>query len=241
MLGLALPATAALDVPPLSARVVDRAELLSARERQALESELAAFEGETGSQIVVHTTPSLEGLDIETYSVEIAEAWKVGRKELDDGVILTVAPNQRKMRIEVGYGLEGVIPDVIAARIIREDITPAFREQRFGDGIRIGVARLKQAARGEALPPPTRGAPRGSSGFSLIVTLIFVALILTQRWWTAALGVGALSAGHHRYRGGWGGGGGGFGGGGFGGGGFGGGGFGGGGGGFGGGGASGGW
>jgi len=213
---------------------MDRAGILGPAARESLEQSLAAFEKKTGHQIVVHTTPSLEGLPIEDYSMRIAEAWKVGQKGLDNGVILTVAPNEREVRIEVGYGLEGVLPDAIAARIIRERITPEFRAGRMDAGIAAGVQAIESVVEGEQLPLPQRGD--GDLRIWLkLAWILFVLLILFARTpflWTLFGVPGFPRSGGYR---------GGFGGGGFGGGGFGGGGFSGGGGGFGGGGASGRW
>ena len=215
---------------------MDRASLLRPDTRSALEQELAAFEAKTGHQIVVHVTPSLEGLPIEDYSMQIAEAWRIGQKGLDNGVILTIAPNERELRIEVGYGLEGVLPDAIAARI-RDQILASFREGRFDEGVVAGVGALMSVTQGEVLPLPKRRreAP------PWFATLLIVLLFLTLPWWLRGIaaanrgpGWGTGYRGPYG-RGGWGGGG-------FrGGGGFGGGGFSGGGGGFGGGGASGRW
>jgi uncharacterized protein len=226
-------------VPALHSRVVDRAGILTPTARESLEQSLAAFERKTGHQIVVHTTPSLEGLPIEDYSLRVAEAWKIGQKGLDNGVILTIAPNEREMRIEVGYGLEGVLPDAVAARIIRERITPEFRAGRMDAGIAAGVDAIEAVVEGEQLPLPQQPDLKV---WIKLAWLVFVLLILVARgpllW--ALFGMRAVRRyGGYQRSGGWGGGG--FGGGGFGGGGFGGGGFSGGGGSFGGGGASGRW
>ena len=237
---LVAPAARALDVPPLRAHVLDRAGILSEAAERALELELTDFERKNGHQVVVHLTPSLEGLEIEDYSLELAEAWKVGHKGLDNGVILTVAPNERRVRIEVGYGLEGVLPDAIAARIIREQIAPEFQAGRMEEGVFAGAKAILSVVRGEVLPLPQRDRPPGPRGGS-IATLIVLGLILMF-----VLRAGGMPMGMGRRGGGWGApigfptGRGGFGRGGFGRGGFGGG-FGGGGGSFGGGGASGSW
>jgi uncharacterized protein len=215
--------------------VVDRADVLSPATQQQLESRLAAYERETSHQIVVHTTPSLEGLTIEQYSIRVAEAWKAGHKGLDNGLILTVAPDERKVRIEVGYGLEGVVPDAVASRIIRETILPAFRRGDLEAGILAGVDRLERAAAGEAIPAerrPARRRPVSGGGASVwLWILILLAFGLRGLFFAPFLGGMGRRAGYMgpRHRGGFGGG--------FGGGG----GFSGGGGGFGGGGASGGW
>jgi uncharacterized protein len=228
---------------------VDRAGILTPAARESLEQSLAAFEAKTGHQIVVHTTPSLEGLPIEDYSMRIAEAWKIGQKGLDNGVILTVAPKERELRIEVGYGLEGVLPDAIASRIIRERITPEFRAGRVDAGIEAGVAAIEAVVEGEQLPLPQHpddGFRRYRTWFRIAWVLFLLLIVFTRTplfWALFGLpGVGRRGGGRRGgFRGGPFLGGGGFGGGGFGGGGFGGGGFSGGGGGFGGGGASGRW
>ncbi len=160
---------------------MDRAQVLSAQTRQRLEQGLARFERDTSHQIVVHTTPSLEGLAIADYSMAIAEEWKVGHKGLDNGVVLTIAPSERKVHIEVGYGLEGTIPDAIASRIIREAIVPAFQRGDLEGGIVAGIALLQSAASGEVLPaserPPGRRAARGrGSRFPIWVWLVVFAL-----------------------------------------------------------------
>jgi uncharacterized protein len=160
---------------------VDRADLLSGSTRSELERKLAAYESSTGHQVVVHTTPSLEGLPIEDYSMQIAEDWKVGHKGLDNGVILTVAPKERKVRIEVGYGLEGVIPDAIASRIIQEIMIPEFRAGGFEAGIVTGVGAILTAAKGEVVQVPrsARRSSRSGQRFNasplvwLLVFLIF--------------------------------------------------------------------
>jgi len=161
--------------------VVDRAGLLSPRTRRSLEQSLEAFEARTGHQIVVHVTPSLEGLPIEEYSMRVAEAWKIGRKSLDDGVMLTVAPNERELRIEVGYGLEGVLPDAIGARIIREQIAPEFRAGRMDAGVVAGVRAIEAVTEGEVLPQRT-GAQLGRFAvWFKIAWIVFVLLIIFAR------------------------------------------------------------
>jgi uncharacterized protein len=188
---------------------------------------LASYESRAGHQVVVHTTPSLEGLPIEDYSIRIAESWKAGHKGLDNGVILTVAPEERKVRIEVGYGLEGVIPDAIANRIINQAILPEFKAGNLEAGVVAGVRGILAAASGEVVQVPRQTSPArgGSGGFGSLLWLVLMFLAFGSRGFFF---LPFLMGG--RYRGG-----------GFGGGGFGGGGFRGGGGGFGGGGASGSW
>lgn len=194
---------------------------------------LRDYEAKRGHQIVVHTTPSLEDLPISDYSIRIAEAWKVGHKGLDNGVILTIAPTERKLRLEVGYGLEGVIPDAIAKRIIEEVMLPEIRAGGMESGIELGVAHIMAAASGEPAPPrPRSRSRRRSSGLSPLVYLVLLVATFGLRGFFFLPFLGGMGRGSYRMGGGgFGGGRGGFGGGGFGGGG----------GGFGGGGASGGW
>jgi uncharacterized protein len=202
---------------------MDRAALLSPDTRRALESRLAALETSTGHQLVVHTTPSLEGLAIEDYSLQVAEQWKIGQKGLDNGVILTVAPIERQVRIEVGYGLEGVLPDAIASRIIREQITPEFRSGNMEGGILAGVTAISAVIRNEELPLPKRGSRTAPPPWQVIAFWILLITIvgLTRTpllWWL--FGISAARHWGSRGRGGYYGGGGFRSGGGFGGGGF---------------------
>jgi uncharacterized protein len=218
----------ALEIPKLDAHVMDRAEVLSAQSRRGLERTLSDYERETGHQIVVHTTPSLEGLEIEEYSIGIAEAWKVGQKGLDNGVILTIAPQERDVRIEVGYGLEGVMPDAIAFRIIRDHILPQFRAGDLEAGILTGAGAIMQAAAGEVLPVPERSRRerRGGGGLPIWIWLVFLLFAFGSRgffFWPFLAGSmlggrrsGGIAGGFGSggFGGGFGGGGGGFGGGG---------------------------
>ena len=229
-MGLLAGAAAALEIPPLGSPVVDSANVLSAGTRRELERTLLAYERERGHQVVVLTTASLEGLPIEDYSLAVAEQWKVGHKGLDNGVILIVAPQERKVRIEVGYGLEGVIPDAIANRIIQEVILPEFRSGGLESGIVAGTRSILEAAAGEYAPPgPERRSGRRRSG-SPLFSLLWIVILFMGLGSRGLFFLPFMLGGGRGYRSG-----------GIGGGGFGGGGFGGGGGGFGGGGASGGW
>lgn len=161
MLLVASEAPALLEVRPLSARVHDDARLLAPDEVRALEAELAEFERETGHQLVVLTIPSLEGEAIEAFSLRVAEQWRVGDAKRDDGAILIVAAEDRRARIEVGYGLEGVLPDALAARILRDQMIPWFREGEMGEGVRAGARAVMAAARGEVVPEAAHGGRRG--------------------------------------------------------------------------------
>ena len=141
-------------VPPLKARVTDLTGTLAPSQRDALERELQAFERRKGSQIAVLIVPTTQPEEIEQYSLRVAEVWKLGRKGVDDGVLLLVARDDRALRIEVGYGLEGVIPDAVAKRIISEIMIPYFKQGDFYGGIQAGVSRLIRLIDGEPLPPP---------------------------------------------------------------------------------------
>ena len=149
-------ARAEVAVPPLKARVTDLTGTLNAQQKGELESRIAAYESRRGSQLAVLLLPSTKPEEIEQYSIRVAEAWKIGRKGVDDGLILIVAKDDRRLRIEVGYGLEGRIPDALAKRVIDEQITPRFRAGDFYGGVRGGVDQLIRLAEGEKLPPPAQ-------------------------------------------------------------------------------------
>jgi uncharacterized protein len=143
-------------VPQLTGRVVDQTGTLSSSDIGVLNAKLQAFETRKGSQIVVLIVPTTEPETIEQFSIRVAEAWKIGRKKIDDGAILVVAKNDRHLRIEVGYGLEGILTDVTSRRIIDEIITPKFRSGDFAGGISAGVDRMISVIDGEPLPTPSR-------------------------------------------------------------------------------------
>ena len=139
----------AADIPPLKARVNDTAAMFSPAARSEVETLLAEHEKETTDQVVVVTVPSLEGEDLEGYSIRLAEAWKIGQKGKDNGVILLFSKNDRKVRIEVGYGLEGRLTDLVCGRIIRYNIVPYFKAGRFDEGLRSGVKAVLGTIKGE--------------------------------------------------------------------------------------------
>jgi uncharacterized protein len=159
----AFVALAQVAVPPLTGRVVDQTGTLSSGDIAALSQKLKDFEARKGSQIAVLIVPTTAPEEIEQYSIRVAEAWKIGRKKVDDGAILLVAKNDRKLRIEVGYGLEGALTDVTSQRIIDEIITPKFRSGDFAGGISAGVDRIIGVIDGEPLPAPKRQQDYGSS------------------------------------------------------------------------------
>jgi uncharacterized protein len=244
---LCVGAALAAELPELRGHVNDYARALPGDRAAALEARLTDYERLTRHQLVLLTVPSLGGQPIEDYSMHVAERWKLGRKGVDDGLILVVVPSEHQMRIEVGYGLEGVIPDAIAARVQREVLGPAFSRGDFAGGIDAAFAVLMHEAGSPGAKPKAEREPSVTNALSaLFPLLIFIAIFVLSRlggrggrrgMGLGPLGWGAVGAGLGSGFGSRGGFGGGFGGGGFGGGG----GFSGGGGGFGGGGASGRW
>lgn len=138
--------------PELTGRVVDEAGLLSGSQRSELDAKLAQLESATGTQLVVVTVNSLQGLEIEEYGVGLGRHWGIGQVGKNDGAMLIVAPNERAVRIEVGYGLEGVLTDAISSSIIQTDILPAFRAGRMGDGIVAGTDSILAALNGDYTP-----------------------------------------------------------------------------------------
>ena len=151
---LASPARAEQPIPTIEARVTDLTATLTPPQRDALERRLAAFEADKGSQLAVLIVPTTQPESIEQYAIRVAEAWKLGRKGVDDGLLLLVAKEDRAVRIEVGYGLEGAVPDAIAKRIVEEVIVPHFRTGDYHGGIAAGVETLIKLISGEALPLP---------------------------------------------------------------------------------------
>jgi len=166
-------------IPPLVHRVTDLTGSLSQDQQAALESKLATFEQQKGSQIAILIVPSTKPEEIDQYSIRVVDAWKIGRDKVDDGVLILVAKDDRKLRIEVGYGLEGAIPDAYAKRIIADVIAPYFKQGDIYGGLDAGVDKIIGLISGEQLPP----APAQSSGSSggqiehLLPLLIFGGLI----------------------------------------------------------------
>ena len=216
-------------VPVLAHYATDLTGTLTPEQLAELESLLASFDRSTSTQVVVLVVPTLNGDDLEEYSLRVAETNRIGKKGRDNGALLLVALNDRKVRIEVGYGLEGALPDALAGQIIRREIAPHFRERDYYGGIRAGVEAIMAATKDEYKAEPASGSGhQGSPLLALVIFIIFVLLRLLRRR-------RGFFPGGPFFGGGWGSGGG------FGGGSFSGGGFSGGGGSFGGGGASGGW
>src|SRR5579862_2554596 len=172
LIGWPFAATAQVAVPPLSGRVVDQTGTLSAGDIDTLTQRLKDLERRKGSQVAVLIVPTTQPEAIEQFSIRAAEAWKIGRKKIDDGALLVVAKNDHQLRIEVGYGLEGAIPDVTARRIIDEVIVPRFRTNDFAGGISAGVDRIIGLIDGEPLPAPQPEASHGVVN-STLMELIF--------------------------------------------------------------------
>lgn len=227
------PAQAAAKFPPLTGRVNDGANILSQDAEQRLTGELAALEAKTGRQVVVATVPDLQGYEIEDYGYQLGRAWGIGDKDRDDGVVFLVAPSERKVRIEVGYGLEPVLTDALSSVILQTRVLPAFKAGRMEEGVVSGTEAIVQQLGlpdDEAKAVVAREAER-QSAVSVntdprtaipILIFIFVIFLLLGRllrgrrggwWWLLPLLLNSGSSG--RGGGGWSSGGGGFGGGGF--------------------------
>ena len=163
-------------VPALTGRVVDETATLNAEQKRALEAKLQAFEQRKGSQIVVLITGTTYPEPIESYSIRVADAWKIGRKGVSDGILVVVAKSDRVMRLEVGYGLEGAIPDAMARRLIDEVFIPGFREDNFYQGLSEGVDRMIKVVDGEPLPAVSQ--PQGGRGDPRSIESYFVLFVV---------------------------------------------------------------
>ncbi len=165
-------------VPALSGHVVDHTASLSSAQQQALEAKLSAFEARSGSQVVVLLVPTTQPEDIASYANRIGNAWKIGRKDVGDGLVLLVAKNDRKLRIEVAKTLEGAVPDLAAKNIIDDAITPHFKQGDFAGGVDAGVDQIMARIVGEALPAPKAQAEWTGDAFDWGQLLIFTVLAL---------------------------------------------------------------
>jgi uncharacterized protein len=183
----------ALDVPPLTGRIVDLADLLPVEVETSLTAKLAAHEQQTGDQIAVLTLPSLEGEPLEEYAHRVAVTWQLGRKGIDNGLLLLVVPKERRIRIEVGYGLEGKLTDAAASRIIRNVIVPRFRAGDFSGGIGAGVTAILErleGSEGASAPPRAEGNETWNSVLIAVVlgTVIGALIGRPLRWLGSAIG-----------------------------------------------------
>ena len=188
-----------LPVPALTARVIDQTGTLSDAQRAALEAKLAAYEQAAGPQIVVLMVPTTRPEDIAAYAFRVADSWKIGRREVGDGLLLVVAKNDRQLRIEVAKALEGAVPDLAARQIIDRAIAPAFRTGDYAGGLNGGVDALIARIKGEGLPlPEARSAPgggRGAAPWQELLMFFFVAVPVIGGILSRALGrkLGALA------------------------------------------------
>jgi uncharacterized protein len=164
-------AAADVAVPPLTGHVTDQTGTLTGEQKAALEQTLQAFEAAKGSQLAVLLVATTAPESIEQYSLRVVEKWKLGRKKVDDGALLLIAKEDRTMRIEVGYGLEGALNDATAKRIISEVITPRFKQGDFYGGIKAGTDRMISVVGGEPLPPPSAQGGSGDGGASRFSSL----------------------------------------------------------------------
>ena len=202
-LALLAPAAWAQDVqavPVLTARVIDQTGTLDALQRSALEGKLEAFEREAGPQIVVLIVPSTAPEDIAAYAQRVADSWKIGRREVGDGLLIVVAKNDRRVRIEVAKALEGAIPDLAARQIIQDAITPAFKAGDYAGGLNRAVDQLQARIRGEHLPAPQPRANSGSDGgfdFQDLSLFFFIGVPILGTVLTAMFGrkLGGLATG----------------------------------------------
>jgi uncharacterized protein len=188
LLLIAAPAFAAPKFPPLTGRVVDNAQMLSPANEQALTADLAALEAQTGHQVVVATVPDLQGYEIEEFGYQLGRFWQLGRKGEDDGAILLVAPAERKVRIEVGYGLEPVLTDALSSVILQTAVLPLFREGRMEEGVVAGAQNVIQqlalpedearAKVAEAAKIKAQDAEDETVGLGIVITFMVVLWLL---------------------------------------------------------------
>ncbi len=188
LLLIATSAYAEPKFPPLTGRIVDDAHLLTPADKAAIEGDLKALEGKSSDQLVVYTTNSLQGYPIEDYGYQLGRAWGIGQKGTNNGVILIVAPNEHKVRIEVGRGLEPQLTDLLSSLIIRNRILPEFRRGGFSAGIKAGVHDIKDVLLGDAEAVKERAATRpaasrNSEGWEGLIPLIFIVGIFIFVFW----------------------------------------------------------
>jgi uncharacterized protein len=176
-----LPLAFALDFPPLTGRVVDQAGVINARTRSSLETKLKDLEDKSGIQLVVATVKSLQGSDIETYANQLFRLWKLGQAQKNNGVLLLVAPNEHKVRIEVGYGLEGTLTDALSSVIIASAIIPRFKTNDYSGGIERGVDGIISVLSGDSAewqPKVDVRSDNPSKAFGLLFPMLFLILLI---------------------------------------------------------------
>jgi uncharacterized protein len=200
-LALAASSALALDIPNLQTRVTDLAGLLTAEQTAALEQKLKSLEETDSTQVAVLIIPSLEGEALEDYSVRVSTAWRLGQKGRDNGALLLIAMKERKVRIEVGYGLEPKLTDALSRRIIQNELSPQFRDQDYYGGVDAAVSGIIQVVRGSYQPTPetTRNTSKRSGSrrsYDWLIFLLFPLLWIlssTGKWGGGILGAGAGS------------------------------------------------
>ncbi len=211
LVALASSASAEPKFPPLTGRIVDNANLLTPQDKAAIESDLKALEDKSSDQVVVYTTNSLQGYPIEDYGYQLGRAWGIGQKGTNNGVVLIVAPNEHKVRIEVGRGLEPQLTDLLSSLIIQNRILPRFKRGDFSGGIKAGVEDIRDVLLGDAEAVKQRAAARpakrNAPDNEELITLIFVvAIFLFVLWAQSQQGGPPLSGGGYTRRGRYGGG-----------------------------------
>ena len=187
-LGGSALAAAQVAVPALTGHVTDQTGTLTAEQKATLEQTLTAFEARKGSQLAVLMVASTAPEEIEQFALRVAEKWKLGRRRVDDGAILVVAKDDRAVRIEVGYGLEGALNDLTSKRIISETIVPRFKAQDFNGGITAGVAQMIGVVDGEPLPQPGNPPARGAGGVQQYAPVLFILALAVGGILRTALG-----------------------------------------------------
>src|SRR5271155_2728045 len=176
----------ALDLPPLTGRVVDQANVMTPQSRTELEAKLKGLEDKSSIQLVVATVKSLQGSDIETYANQLARFWKLGEAKKNNGVLLLVAPNEHKVRIEVGYGLEGTLTDALSSVIISSAIIPRFKTGDYSGGIERGVDGIISVLSGDTAdwqPKPNVRTEDASSTFDMLVPILFFVIMIFIIWY----------------------------------------------------------
>ncbi len=177
-------------IPQLSQRITDLTATLTAEQIKTLDDKLAAFETKKGSQIAVLMLPSTQPEDIAAFGIRVADAWKIGRKNIDDGLILIIAKDDRKLRLEVGRGLEGVIPDAIAKRVLAETIKPYFKTDDYAGGIDAGITQITSLIEGEILPAPSSETLGTSDHFDTFLIILFFCCIVLDLLFSSLFGNG---------------------------------------------------
>lgn len=181
-------ANAEVDVPQLIQRITDLTATLDAQQTQALDARLAAFEAQKGVQIAVLIVPTTQPETIEQFGIRVVDAWKLGRKGVDDGALLLVAKDDHTLRIEVGYALEGALNDATAHRIVDEIIVPHFKSGEFYQGVDTGVAAMMQVINGEPLPPAKRASAVGKQDLQSLMFAGFVIVVAVGGMLRALIG-----------------------------------------------------